>query len=333
MVAGQLNGSSWSPRDLTATLNGTREPQPSLGTLECGNSLFYAGRINGIHGEPESGKSWIALIAVAQLLQAKSGTALFLDYEDTEAGIVNRLQALGVKDDVICSDRFGYVRPEEPLGSTGSAEWKDWQVLLAQAWDLIIVDSTNEAMILEGLDPSDNYQSGVFARKISKPAMRSGSGMVLLDHVTKNAETRGTWAIGAQQKRAIIRGASYLVENKRPFGRGMEGEAVLRVAKDTPGWIRERIGNHGVAAQLVLMSDAITGTIRYHLRLPPAPHQVVIDRIRAYLRMNPGASKRDLRQLSNSNLVDELVGQCESDGRIRVERTGTLHAHFWISEE
>lgn len=327
-----MGQTSWTPRDLGAAWDGEQIPPPDLCCLEDGFGLFYRGRINGIHGEPECGKSWVAWIAVAQLLNGL-GRALYLDYEDSEQGAAQRLAALGVSRKAATSCRFGYLRPEEPLGSNGSSEYRDWVRLLSAGWDLVVVDSTNEAMVLEGLDPSDNKEAGVFTRRLARPAVEAGAAVLLLDHVAKARDTRGTWAIGAQQKRAMIRGASYTVENKRPFGHGLEGEAVLTVVKDSPGAVRQRTGGDPHVARLTLVSDGLTGAIHYRLAVPQTSHALVLDRIRAYLIVNPGASKRALRALSNSDLIDELIQKCVQDGWIKVEITGTTHAHFWIDQE
>jgi hypothetical protein len=327
-----VSESTWSPRDLNAAWDGEQIPPPDLCRLDDGFGLFYRARINGIHGEPECGKSWVAWIAVAQLLAGK-GRALYLDYEDSEHGAAQRLAALGVPRNVAIGPRFGYLRPEEPLGANGTGNYREWCNLLGMGWDLIVVDSHGEAMTLEGLDPSDNKEAAIFARRLARPAIESGAAILLLDHVTKSRETRGTWAIGAQQKRAMIRGASYLVTNKRPFGRGLEGEATLTVAKDTPGAIRQRTGGDPHVARLTLISDGLTGQIHYRLTVPPTPHALVLDRVRAYLIVNQGASKRALRSLSNSDIIDEVIARAVGDGQIKVEVTGTVHAHFWIEQE
>jgi hypothetical protein len=322
---------SWVARDLGPAWDGEQIPPPDLCQLDDGFGLFYRGRINGIHGEPECGKSWVAWIAVSQLL-LNGGRALYLDYEDSEHGAAQRLAALGVSRQAATGPQFGYLRPEEPLGANGTAEYRAWVGLLAAGWDLIVVDSHNEAMTLEGLDPSDNKEAGVFARRLARPAIESGAAVLLLDHVAKSSDTRGTWAIGAQQKRAMIRGASYVVTKRRPFGRGLEGEATLTVAKDTPGAIRQRTGGDPHVARLTLASDGLTGQVHYQLMVPPTPHALILDKLRAYLLINPGASKRALRSLSNSDLIDQLVAEGIDQGRIKVEVTGTVHAHFWIEQ-
>ncbi|MCZ2857420.1 hypothetical protein [Blastococcus sp. VKM Ac-2987] len=62
---------------------------------------------------------------------------------------------------------------------------------------------------------------------------------MLLDHVTKSKDTRGRYSIGGQHKLAAIDGASYVLENIMPFGRGMKGMSKISVVKDKNGWVRK----------------------------------------------------------------------------------------------
>lgn len=297
--------------------------------MDDGQCLFYAGRSNGMHGEPEGGKSWVAMIAMAQTL-AEHDNVLFIDYEDNEAGVVERLRSLGVKDCVIDSYRFDYVHPEEPLGA-GSPALGDLAVLLAaKPYALIVIDSTGEAMGMEGLDPLNNADSNTFVNRLVRRCVGTGACVLLIDHVAKGRETRGDWAIGAQHKRAMIRGASYVVENKKPFARGTDGELVLKVAKDTPGHIRGRVAHGAPAARLTIAFDPETGAADYHLDAQISPNEHLAHKIEAHLKMNPGASKRALRALGNSDAVDLVLAQMGAVGSVRVEITGTVHAHFWV---
>jgi len=318
--------SSWTPRDLSSALSGRGVPPPGICRLSSGPALFYEGRINGMHGEPECGKSWLAWITVAQLL-LEGRRACYLDYEDTEVGAVTRLRALGVPDELIVSPAFAYVRPEETL--TRDTE-QPFGALVGVGFAAVIVDSANESMVLEGLDPNDNMQSGLWMRRIVRPFMESGAAVILIDHVAKNKETRGTWAIGAQQKRAMIRGASYLIENHRPFGRGLEGAAKVILAKDTPGAIRERLAGRTSVADLSIISDPVSGQVRYELTAPVSYRVQLREKIRSFLLLNPGAGKRQLRDLGKSDVIDELIGELIEEGAVKVEHNAGRHAHFWI---
>jgi hypothetical protein len=318
--------SSWTPRDLTDALSGRGVPPPGICRLDSGPALFYEGRINGLHGEPECGKSWIAWITVAQLL-LEGRPACYLDYEDTEAGAVQRLRALGVPDERIISDLFAYVRPEEPISRDTE---RPFGLLVGNHFAAVIIDSANESMVLEGLDPNDNKESGLWMRRVIRPFMESGAAVVMIDHVAKNKETRGNWAIGAQQKRAMIRGASYAVENRKPFGRGLEGHAVINLAKDTPGAIRERLAGRISVAELSILSDPITHQVSYTLISPVSYRVQLREKMRSYLLLHPGAGKREMRDLGKSDVVDDLLDELIADGVVKVTHDGPRHSHHWV---
>lgn len=73
-------------------------------------------------------------------------------------------------------------------------------------------------------------------------AERTGGAVVLVDHVTKDSESRGRFAIGRQAKMAALDGAAYVVEVIEPLGVGMVGRVALRVGKDRPGQVRPHAG-------------------------------------------------------------------------------------------
>jgi hypothetical protein len=79
----------------------------------------------------------------------------------------------------------------------------------------------------------------IFPRTV---ATASGAAVVLIDHITKNAETRGRFAIGGQAKLATIDGAAYLVEPLEALAPGRTGTLTMRVTKDRPGFIRKIAG-------------------------------------------------------------------------------------------
>lgn len=106
--------SSWAAQDLTAVLAGDYEPQhPSIGARSDGVCLFYRGLKHAVVAESEAGKTWIALLAMVEQMQAGEHV-VFIDFEDSAHGVVGRLRALGVPTDVVAA-RFHYVRPDEPL--------------------------------------------------------------------------------------------------------------------------------------------------------------------------------------------------------------------------
>lgn len=259
---------SWWPKNLAAVLAGEQtEPEPSVLARDDKHCLFYAGKVNGLLGESESGKTWILLAAVAQELAA-GRPVLYVDFEDTDTSIVARLRGLGVPDEQLDPQAglFTYLAPDESLHTVASADLTE--VLTLSTYSLIGLDGVNAAMTLLGLDLSSNTDATRFAQVLLKPLAKTGAAVVTVDHVPKDKEQRGKGGIGAQAKRAMVTGAALLVEVLAPFGRGTTGKLKLTVDKDRPGHVRgvsEHSKNAGIA---VLNSDPGTGNISFSIESP-----------------------------------------------------------------
>ena len=224
--------SSWYPKRLDPT-NLAEEPEPEFLPREDGKYLFYRGKVNGLLGESESGKSWLALFAVQQAL-AKQQRVIYLDFEDTARGILSRLKALGASNEQL--DNLLYANPDERLDNGGSADL--YQSLVEFKPDLVVLDGVNAAMTLLGLDLNSNTDATKFSQNVLKPLKAFGSAVLTIDHVPKNKDNRGNYAIGAQSKRADIDGCAISVAVVAPFGRGQNGELKMTVTKDRPGHVR-----------------------------------------------------------------------------------------------
>ena len=229
---GNIKESSWIPKEIGESELEEEEP-PSMLRREDGNCLLYAGKINAIFGESESGKTWIALEAIRQELE-KNNIVFYLDFEDSARSILNRLKTLRVKSDKF--KMFRYANPDEPLGE-GIGEIMRTQIM-AYLPTLIVVDGVNAAMNLLGLDLEKNKDATHFSQKVLKPLRIGGAGILTIDHVTKSKDNRGNYAIGAQAKRADIDGAAFAVSVALPFGRGIDGALDITCTKDRPGFVR-----------------------------------------------------------------------------------------------
>lgn len=232
----------WAPVNLNPILNGTAEhldPPPTILTRTDGISLLYRGEINWISGEPETGKSW--LLQHATIQQFTNGDhVLYIDLEDTPSRIVARLTGLGATRDQI-AEQFHYIRP-----SIGAEPADIDQLLdLAGKCSLTVIDGTTDLHLIHGLDPETNKDAALIVANLLRPLANAGPAVVPLDHVTKNKETRGRYAIGAQHKLAAVRGAAYHLETITPFGRRSHGQSRLVITKDRPGHVR---GEHTILA-------------------------------------------------------------------------------------
>lgn len=223
---------SWWPKALDI-YDTEVEPEPEFLSRDDMSKLFYRGKVNGLMGESESGKTWIALHAVQQAL-VMGQKVIYLDFEDSARGIMNRLRALGTMNEHLVN--LTYAQPDEQMTVEARADL--YESLAQLKPDLVVVDGVNAAMTLLGLDLISNTDATKFSQTILRPLTTSGAGVITIDHVTKSKENQGSFAIGAQAKRADVNGALIKCELVAPFGRGQHGMLKLIVAKDRPGYVR-----------------------------------------------------------------------------------------------
>lgn len=241
---------SWRPVDLGPLLAGHGlEAGPNLLVRTDGVCLLYRGKVHAVNAEPESGKTFLALAVCVERIELGEHV-LYLDFESDASTIVERLRALGLRDDLIAA-RFHYWRPDDPLeGAERRA--LDELVQLYQP-TLAVLDGVNEAMGLHGWSIVDNDDATAFIKRVPRPLAAAGAAVLMLDHLGRDKKSRGGFAIGAQAKKAGI-DVAYELEVVEPFGRGVDGHARLYVRKDRPGHVRahcsgrERVGDFHVTS-------------------------------------------------------------------------------------
>ena len=325
--------SSWKPLDLTQYFDGSYvTPKTKILMRSDEQGLIYPGKVHSFYGESESGKSWLAQIATAeQLRQFKKVT--YIDFESDAADIVFRLQALKVTQAEILQN-FTYIRPE----AARDHEDPYWQALLAPgANSLVIIDGVTEALTMWGGETKDNDAitrwMRIFPRVI---AGESGAAVVLIDHVTKNAETRGRFQIGGQAKLATIDGAAYLVEPLEALAPGRTGSLTIRVTKDRPGYVRRIAGMYRKSDRTqevaVIHIDSTREKIELLIAPPMAEEEAMAiktdefdSKIIKFIFENPGSTKsrvvRGVQGADNKilarleDLIDEGFVSNEGDSR------------------
>jgi hypothetical protein len=328
------SSTSWWPVDLAAAIAGEAGERPELLARVDGNCLLYRGKVHWFHGEPEACKGWAAILACKQVLDG-GGRAVYIDFEDTDSGIVSRLQAVGVDNQTIL-DRFEYIRPDQPLGEV---ERRDLLAVFALHVDLVIIDGVTEAMTIEGLAYGDNRDIAQWQHALPKLVARTGAAVVCIDHVTKDRETRGRYAIGGQHKLAGIDGAAYAFTVRRRFRRPIaaepvEGEIAIVCMKDRPGWVRAHgAGDDGDAVGTLRLTSWPDGGVT--AQLEPAdqergPDMVLCGRILEHLAMYDGASWRNIEEgvAGNNQAKREATKWMVGREWIRVEKSGQAHRHY-----
>jgi hypothetical protein len=290
------NVDDWTPidlRDIAARIRaGEFEATvPTVLAVEGGMPLFYAERINSLFGESGGGKTWAALAAITEVVRM-GGSAALIDYEDNANGITERLVLLGLTDDEIA--RVDYRNP-----TSGIAAGHERLVADAAHFNLIVIDSTGEAMASGGIDSNaDNEVALWFAIVKRLSRLPGGPAVIVLDHVPKDKDAPSAYAIGSQRKRAAVTGAAYRVDTLIEPARGKQGKLKLTVAKD-------RLGNRpkgSVACELHIKSSDGGVLIEAHLSDAAAAAAagqafrptVLMERVSKYLEAMPAASKRQV---------------------------------------
>lgn len=238
-VTADDTGSYWEPVDLKPILAGEYVADlPTMLERSDGVPLFYPGRTHLIIGETESAKTWFSLLAAHQEL-VKGNHVVFIDCEDTVVTAVERLRALGVTDEQML-ERFSYYDAPALGRLDRLAESRIGERFETHGIpSLVIIDSLTEAMGPCGLNPDKGVDVTLFYSQVPRWFARMGSGVVMVDHVTKSHEGRGRWAIGSERKISGLTGAAYALDVVKPFGREKTGLAKVEVSKDRLGHVRQ----------------------------------------------------------------------------------------------
>ena len=322
---------TWAPIRLDAVLNGEDgETRPSMLARTDGRCLLYAARIHALHAEPEALKTWLALKACAERIAAAE-TVIYVDFEDSPANVVQRLLDLGTAASAIAT-RFVYIRPDEPLAP---AAMRDLDQALATEPTLAVIDGVTEAFSRQGLNPLDNSDVAIWLDLLPRKFARAGMAVLTLDHVVKDREQRGRYAIGAQHKLAGV-DVAYSLKVLQPFARGRDGLVSIIVQKDRPGRVREFAADGQVA--LLRAISGPDGSVRIRLE-PPEPAAagttfrptVLMERVSQAIEADPGLSLRSVRTAvkgQRNDAKDLALDLLVSEKYVEVRTEGRANRHY-----
>lgn len=256
---------------------GMPDPEaPDMLTRSDGVGLFYRGQVNLVFGDPESGKTWVALAAVAETLR-DGGSALVLDLDHNgPKATIGRLVMLGAPLPGLSDlSRFRYVEPEDHLHLVDVVA-----DVIAWAPDVTVLDSIGELIPLFGLSSNSPDDFTTVHGRVLKPlAAKAGTALIAIDHLAKNSESRAQGATGTAAKRRAIGGVSLRVSVSEAFTPGRGGSAALTIHKDRHGGLRAATpgtDREPLAAMFVL--STVDGLTSWSLRAPAegerAPDQI-----------------------------------------------------------
>lgn len=319
---------SWLPLDLGPYLDGTYQPpQPAMLTRTDGRHLIYPNRVHWISGEPEALKSWLALLIIAQVL-LRGERAVYLDLEDSPAGITSRLLHMGIPPDLL-RDQLLYLAPTQPLDALRRLELAP----VIQGASVLIIDACTESLALQQLSPKDDVDVAAWLAMLPRWAVRQNLAVIVLDHVVKDSDNRGRWATGSQHKLAGLDGAAFLLEAVQAGGKGSRGRSRLYVAKDRHGEVRPATVPVQGGKQWVgdLIVDSTSGVLIDVVLEPPtllaasendrlaAIMDAVIETLRKLRRPLSGKEIED-RVSGRKTDIRRAIATLTDGGQITVER-------------
>lgn len=209
-------------------------PQPTTLRRQDGHALFYAGKVNVVFGDPECGKTWIALAAYAEALNDNRRASVVDVDHNGATEIVSRLLLLGAQPALLSDPaRFRLYEPDD-------AEELRATVTTLQGWRpaTAVVDSLGEIIPMLGLSSNspDDYSSA--HREVLSALATAGAAVIAVDHLPKSDDARVHGQTGTAAKRRAVNGASLRVTLADTFIPGRGGAANLAIHKDRPGGLR-----------------------------------------------------------------------------------------------
>ena len=201
---------------------------------------------------------------------------------------------------------------------------------------LAVIDGITEAMTMHGLSLMDNEDVAKWLELIPRRLADLGPAVVQIDHVVKNADNRGRYAIGGQHKLAGITGVAYKMLTIRSFGKGERGQAKLVIDKDKHG----DVGPNGMTvAEIHLDATDPSGKLFGWVDSPESAHDeegnfrptTLMERVSNFLLVNAGPQSLSAIKAGvkgNDHSIADAVFTLVREGYVATEsgpRNATMH--------
>lgn len=247
---------------------GMKTPEPNILPFINNSYLFYTGELNLVFGDPESGKTWLCLAAVASTIDGRAGSAVVVDLDHNGAtSLLTRLEMLGAtRDELSDQESFRLAVPES------AAELRELVTdLKGFKPDVVVLDSLGEVMPLFGANSNSADDFTVVHAQVIKPLTQAGAAVLVVDHLPKSAESRKHGPTGTGAKTRTVGGVAVRVSAERAFRPGVGGAATLELHKDRHGGVR-RLATGGdprpVIGKFILVEEG--GNLAYSFQSPAA---------------------------------------------------------------
>lgn len=324
------------PLDLGPILDGEAPTaQATMWERTDGACLLYPAMITAFQAEPSGAKTMLALHACAEQMLA-GRHCLYVDFEGDVGTIIERIRALGCPDEQILA-HFGYIRPEGPFTATDRLALIDMAATRAAA--VVVFDTLAAALALHGLNEDKAGEVLQFMQPVCRSIARTGSSVIVLDHVTKDKDTRGRWARGSGGKLGEV-DAAYNIHTITGFDRKTNGHVRLKIAKDRYGGI----GIEGEPIAEIYLQPRELGKV-VNVRITPPeglyggtdeflPTQAMLAvslHLEAVAVPVSGKSIENTVTGYRASILRAAITALERLGNIRIERSGRAHLHHLIT--
>ena len=252
--------------------------------------ILYAGRRHVISGPPESLKTLIAYMLLLEALRQGEGVCI-LDFEMGPHAAATLLRELGANPDELAAIHY-----TEPGGPPTAA---DIARIVGLGVGYVLVDAAAGAYDATGLDDNKRQDAEKFASQWIRPLWQQGIATTVIDHVTKNIDTRGKYAIGSERKTGQA-DVHLSLDALKPLHRGGSGLVKINVHKDRPGHLPRP------TVYVVELTSDEQHQISWELRAPLATetsegdfrHTIYMERISRHMQLQPDHlySKNELEQ-------------------------------------
>jgi hypothetical protein len=237
---------SWLPQNL-----GLLEDAPPVHPTLGGVGIAYPGKRHVFSGPQESAKTLAAYVVALEEIR-RGEVVVLLDFEMGPYDAKTRLREMGASKQELSS--LLYVSPDR--GASPAAIGS----LIAARPSLVVLDATAGAFSVEGLDDNSRKDVELWSRAWIDPFRREGIATIALDHVVKNSETRGAYAIGSERK---VGGVDVHIgfHTVRELARGKSGLYRVTTHKDRGGMLKR-----GVLCEFAIESDPETHALSWEFR-------------------------------------------------------------------
>ena len=292
------------------------------------HDFLYSGLRHVISGTPGSAKTLIIYRAAVDIIRKTGRLVVVLDFEMGAKAAKLLLRELDATPEEIAQIRFA--TPETPPKDA-------LQAIIELDPVLVIIDASAGAYRASGLDDNKRQDVEQFAHVWVNPLWQAGIATALLDHLTKNPETRGGFVIGSERKvgQTDVH-IGLAIDEKHPLKRGGHATATVTVHKDRRAFLRRPIA---------FFADITSDTVTHHLEvvlrhpeeMPTAPGgeklpTIKMEQISRYLESLHGdsASKAQIRSGvgGNAAMADRALDILISNGHVKVDPQGAGKAHL-----